>query len=352
MARSCKYNVVWSVAMALWLPLQAVACDFPAGFFVRREVNVGDLFIGRDAPIGTVIKASPHLRSERFHPTGITCKPGSRFDVDSPLPKIFNSPLVPPGDVILQTRIPGIGVVVAGHMSGGSVDNRWTRVPREGFQGWGVPHHATHDTPGVWLGIISSGLYYRFIKIGPVEADMGVQPLAGHILAELTNNIGGRVMEMVITSGSINVAMCGLPGAPATQVTVPMGTWRTGQFRGEGSVTDTQTFNVPVQACQAGTNPRNQNFAALRLDPRNGSSVLDAQRGLLGLNADSDATGVAVQVLKADLTPMPLTEEVQMVRMTNGDLNIPMAARYIQVGTDTPVGGVANASLGFTLTYK
>ncbi|WP_194792327.1 fimbrial protein [Pseudomonas sp. UFMG81] len=181
---------------------------------------------------------------------------------------------------------------------------------------------------------------------------MGVQPLAGHILAELTNNIGGRVMEMVITSGSINVAMCGLPGAPATQVTVPMGTWRTGQFRGEGSVTDTQTFNVPVQACQAGTNPRNQNFAALRLDPRNGSSVLDAQRGLLGLNADSDATGVAVQVLKADLTPMPLTEEVQMVRMTNGDLNIPMAARYIQVGTDTPVGGVANASLGFTLTYK
>ncbi|WP_194792328.1 fimbrial protein [Pseudomonas sp. UFMG81] len=199
---------------------------------------------------------------------------------------------------------------------------------------------------------MAAGVYYRFIKIGPVDAGMGTQPLAGHVLAEFNNNLGGRVMEVVITSGSINVAMCGLPGAPGTQVMVPMGTWRTGQFHGEGSVTDTQTFNVPVQACQAGTDPRNQNFAALRLDPRNGSSVLDAQRGILGLNADSDATGVGVQVLKADLTPMPLTEEVEMVRMSNGDLNIPMAARYIQVGNQTPVGGVANASVGFTLTYK
>lgn len=181
---------------------------------------------------------------------------------------------------------------------------------------------------------------------------MGPQSLAGHTLAEFTNNRVGKVVEVVFTSGSINVALCGLPGSPGTQVTVPMGTWRSGQFRGDGSFTDAKTFNVPVQACLAGTEPGNENFAQLRLDPRNGSSVLDAQRGILGLNNDSDATGVGVQVLKADLTPMPLIEEIPMVRMTNGDIQIPMAARYIQVGNDRPVGGVANASVGFTLTYK
>jgi hypothetical protein len=35
---------------------------------------------------------------------------------------------------------------------------------------------------------------------------------------------------------------------------------------------------------------------------------------------------------------MPLIEEVQMTRLQNGDIQIPMAARYIQVGKDAPVG--------------
>ncbi|QXH46112.1 type 1 fimbrial protein [Pseudomonas xanthosomatis] len=181
---------------------------------------------------------------------------------------------------------------------------------------------------------------------------MGTQSLAGHLLAEYTERVGGKVITLSFTAGSVTVAQCGLPGSPGSQISVPMGTWRTGQFRGEGSHTDARMFMVPVNACTASQNPADRHFAHLRLDPRNGSSVLDAQRGILGLNSDSDATGVGVQVLKADLTPMPLTEEVQMTRLQNGDIQIPMAARYIQVGKDTPVGGVANASVGFTLTYK
>jgi type 1 fimbria pilin len=51
--------------------------------------------------------------------------------------------------------------------------------------------------------------------------------------------------------------------------------------------------------------------------------VLDAPRGILGLNQDSDATGVGVQVLRSDLTPMPLIEEVQMTRLQNGDIQSP-----------------------------
>lgn len=350
--RKYEWRRVWGAAVLL-LPLQAFACDFPAGFFFRHEVSPGDLFVGRDAPIGTVIRSWTSNSAGPFHPTHIDCERGSSFSVDTPLPKIFNSPLVPPGEVILQTRIPGIGLVVSAHMLGGGDLELWTFTPAQGHLGWGVPHVVTHT--GAWnqIGsIISTRLHYRLLKIGPVDPGSGPQPLAGHVLAEFNDATHGKVLEMVFTSGSINVGLCGLPGVPGAQVTVPMGTWRTGQFHGEGSHTDARAFTVPVQACLAGTVPGNSVFAHLRLDPRNGSSVLDAQRGILGLNADSDATGVAVQVLKADLTPMPLTEEVQMVRLQSGDIQIPMAARYIQVGKDAPVGGVANASVGFTLTYK
>jgi len=285
------------------------------------------------------------------------CREVTNFEVTTRLPQIHGSSLVAPGEVILQTRIPGIGVVLGLSLAGLDYDRFWVRRPGTGRYGWNVPHTKTVSPISVPGGSVTTGIWnayhdYRIIKYGPVDAGVGPQSLAGHTLAEVTSDRSGRILEMVFSGGSINIAMCGLPGAPGSQVTVPMGTWRTGQFRGEGSYTDARAFQVPVQACQAGTVPGNDTFANLRLDPRNGSSVLDAQRGILGLNSDSDATGVGVQVLKADLTPMPLIEEVQMVRMQNGDIQIPMAARYIQIGKDAPVGGVANASVGFTLTYK
>lgn len=352
MKRVSKRAMRWSGAVCLWFPFQVMGCGFPEGFFFRQGIDPGHLYVGRDAPIGTIIKTRT-FASVGFSPTHILCNRGSQFTVDSPLPKIYNSPLVPPGDVILQTRINGIGLVVSAHMFGGGGLEFWTFEPAQGYMGWGVPHVVSFTGPSANTAyIISTRVHYRIIKIGPVDSGMGPQSLGGHILAEFNHNSAGRVLEVAFTGGSLDEAMCGLPSAPGTQVTVPMGTWRTGQFHGAGTVTDSMRFNVPLQACQAGTHSSNQNFASLRLDPRNGSSVLDAPRGILGLNRDSDATGVGIQVLKADLTPMPLTEEVQMVRMSNGDINIPLAARYIQVGKDTPVGGVANASVGFTLTYK
>ncbi|QXH50712.1 type 1 fimbrial protein [Pseudomonas fakonensis] len=339
-------------AVGLCLPLQVLACDFPAGFFFRQEVNPGDLFVGRDAPIGSEIRP---LRSDQvaFSSNYIRCALGTRFDVDSPMPKLFNSSLVPPGEVILQTRIPGIGVVVSAHILAISgAPEMWTVVPGLGAMGFGVPHHLTLTGERVTSLIKMTHLRYRIIKTGPIDPGMGPQSLAGHTLAEFNHHTAGKVLEMVFTGGSINIALCGLPSAPGTQISVPMGTWNTKQFSSEGSVTEHSPFSIPLRDCQAGTLSINPNFASLRLDPRNGSSVLDAQRGILGLNSDSDATGVGVQVLKADLSPMPLTEEVQMIRMQNGDIQIPMAARYIQIGKDAPVGGVANASVGFTLTYK
>lgn len=344
----------WVLAMFSWLPLSVLGCDFPPGFFYRVNIDPGHLFVGRDAPVGTVIRPQrPSYQWEHTSVELIWCHGTNRFEVKSPMPQIHGSSLVGPGEVILQTRIPGIGVVMGA--SYGSPSSRyWTYMPGDGRFGWGVPHTSTVQTESdeMGSGIRPMHYDYRIIKYGPVDSGMGPQSLADHTLAEVINDKAGKVVELVFSAGTLDIALCGLPGAPSTQVTVPMGTWRTSQFTGEGSYTDARSFNLPLQACQAGTEPGNEHFAVLRLDPRNGSSVLDAPRGILGLNQDSDATGIGVQVLKPDLTPMPLQEDVPMARLQNGNIHIPMAARYIQVGKDAPVGGVANASVAFSLTYK
>ncbi|WP_367616819.1 fimbrial protein [Pseudomonas xanthosomatis] len=340
---------VTGIFACLCFPVMAWGCDFPPGYFYEVSVDPGNVFVPRDALPGAVIKEV--YLDYGVSPVQVSCPSGLQMMITSPLPQIHGSPLVGPGEVILETRIPGVGVVLGSTVTPPDRQNEFT--PHAGRWGWAVPHVETTKLGGSGYPYINLvRYYYRIIKTGPIDPAMGTQSLAGHLLAEYTERVGGKVITLSFTAGSVTVAQCGLPGSPGSQISVPMGTWRTGQFRGEGSHTDARMFMVPVNACTASQNPADRHFAHLRLDPRNGSSVLDAQRGILGLNSDSDATGVGVQVLKADLTPMPLTEEVQMTRLQNGDIQIPMAARYIQVGKDTPVGGVANASVGFTLTYK
>lgn len=329
---------------------ELLACTFPAGYKLQATINPGDLYVGRDAPVGTVIISKGQSWIALNAGSDVLCPQLTNFDVRTPRPVIHGSPLVPPGDVILATPIPGIGVVLGAALGYGAL---WSFVPGDGWRQAGVPYRASVFPVGGSTQVLTHLTYaYRIIKIGDIDPGAGPQSLDGIELATFDSDRSGRIIDLAFAGGSINVAQCGLPSAPGAQIRVAMGTWRTGQFRGEGTVTDAKGFAVPLQACQAGTLPGNQNFAELRLDTRNGSQVIDAQRGILGLNDQSDATGVGVQVLKADLTPMPLNEEVRMSQLPNGAVQLNLAARYIQVGKDTPVGGVANASLGFTLTYK
>ncbi|QXH50711.1 type 1 fimbrial protein [Pseudomonas fakonensis] len=160
------------------------------------------------------------------------------------------------------------------------------------------------------------------------------------------------MLEFGFSAGTLSVAQCGLPGSPSKQVRVPLGTWQVEQFKGQGSFTDARDFVISLADCVGGSVPGNFPTAYLRLDPRNGSPVVDALRGIIGLNADSDASGVGVQVLQRDQTPIRLSEELPIVQLTDGDFDMPFSARYIQLGSRAPTAGVANASLSFTLTYK
>jgi hypothetical protein len=90
-----------------------MGCNFPPGFFYRVNIDPGHLFVGRDAPIGTIIRPQrPSYQWESTYGDLIWCYGTNRFEVTSPMPQIHGSSLVGPGEVILQTRIPGIGVVM------------------------------------------------------------------------------------------------------------------------------------------------------------------------------------------------------------------------------------------------
>lgn len=77
--------------------------------------------------------------------------------------------------------------------------------------------------------------------------------------------------------------------------------------------------------------------------------------GIVGLTSDSDATGVAVQILdKTGATPVVLGIKNRLEKLQDGDMSLKMHARYIQTSDDPngPGPGKANASLNFTLTYE
>ncbi|MET0889341.1 MAG: fimbrial protein, partial [Stenotrophomonas maltophilia] len=131
-----------------------------------------------------------------------------------------------------------------------------------------------------------------------------------------------------------------------------------------GSSAPAVDFNITLNSCIAGTYYPvtggfvQGNFANIQLDAIRGSTVVDADRGMLGLspsaNPDEDARGVAVQVLQPDgTTPMTLGMPVQLNRITNGTTLVPLKARYIQIGDGhSPTPGTANAYASFTVTYR
>lgn len=349
------------VLAGLYLPLQALACEFPPGFFQRISFDPGNLVVGRDAPIGSLIFSSETrytFSSVVFSAVNINCPEQTVFEVTTPLRQETGSPWVAPGEVLLHTNIPGVGLAVLASFGNATPGWHWQFIPGQGRFGWGVPHREIVSPAEVGGAIrvpfVNSLRYhYRLIKIGPIDPGMGPQPLAGHTLAQFTSNRSGKVLEVDFSGGTLNVAQCGLPGASSEQVRVPMGTWQVAHFSGPGSFTDTKVFYLPLRNCVGGSEPGNYPTAYLRLDPRNGSPVVDSANGIIGLNAESDATGIGVQVMESyGGKPMRLNEEVPIFEFSDGDFDLPLSARYIQLGDDAPTAGVANASLSFTLTYK
>ncbi|MDD1014984.1 fimbrial protein [Pseudomonas rubra] len=326
---------------------QVHAC-FPEGFFKTLNISAGYNNVGRDTPDGTVFWDRPQ-QLVNFSSNWIDCRGPVTFQVTTPLAPIHGSPLVDPGEVLLRTPIPGIGLVMNARLS---ADGSLVYTPGTGRLGSGVPHTVSHIRSDRLVSMRDLDYGIRLIKIGPVQP--GHHFLNGTTVMQIASDRNGPLMDVVISQGSVGVAQCSLPAAPGNQIRVPMGTWTPSDFAGEGAGTQHRAFRIALNDCTYGVSDPHAPgvYAHMRLDPRNGSTVIDAPRGILGLSSDSTASGVGVQVLKSDLTPLALLEELPIERVGFGTTWLDLAARYIQAGADRPDAGTANAAAGFTITYK
>jgi type 1 fimbria pilin len=269
--------------------------------------------------------------------------------VSTPYPTISGSSLVGRTEVIIKTNVPGVGIVMD-TMIAPTWDTTWTYVPHAGINGTGVPYTGYFKKGTLSSSYEHIAIGYRIIKIGDIDPGLGPQSLDGMVAIQYATTGSGDVAEAKILNGTINVSQCSLPPAPGNQIDVPMGTWNLSTFSAGRSTSVPQGFVIPLNNCVTGGS--DSAFAYIRLEGKNGSTIVNAEEGILGLNSDSTAKGVAVQVLKADaITPLPLGVDVPVQRLINGAVSISLAAQYI-LADESLTAGTANASAGFTLTYK
>lgn len=313
--------------------------------------DFGDAYIPQDAPLGSAV--GPGI-VDTWLSLGCPTQPLT-VEAVMLLPKAPTMAAVAAGNsikgAIYETNIPGLGVAVR-------------TVAKPAFLCLAT---SSESFPWVYTDCNSGGYTYNFhnnaylVKTGPIAP--GRHDLNNLQIYRIDLNDTGTPLEWVkgFINGSVTVAGCSLPQATGNIIEVPMRSWEKRVFNGKGTFTDTQPFGITLNSCLAGTYANNPswnyfkgNNANIRLDGAKGSTIINADGGILGLNSSSTAKGVAVQVLKQDGTPLPLGVDVPVAQVQDGVTNLQFGARYIQTSTAAtgPQPGAANATANFTITYK
>ncbi|NWE39105.1 type 1 fimbrial protein [Pseudomonas yamanorum] len=347
-----KKRVMLSALAVLPVAFSQMAAADCAATVANQSIHaVGDLFIPQDAPVGSTIGV---IKYTRF--PVVSCTTTSPFSMQATMLGVksppVNAALGPiQGAALYATNIPGIGAAMVNESRPGYL------CLTSGS--WYFPLTVN----GCNTGGYSANLYNSLllIKTGPIPAGINDFGNLQVYTVDINNNgtpfnwIDGRL------TGTVTVAGCSMPAAVGNIIDVPMKNWEKRVFNGPGTVTPTEGFNITLNNCVAGTYAGNPtwnyfrgNNANIRLDGAKGSTIVDASQGVLGLNSEATATGVAVQVLKQDGTPLPLGVDVPIMPVQDGNTTLQFGARYIQTAGDStgPQPGIANATANFTITYK
>lgn len=146
----------------------------------------------------------------------------------------------------------------------------------------------------------------------------------------------GGTVTITLTQSSIQTVSCSVVN---NMINVNMGTISTSAFNGIGSTASSTQFRIPVE-CDGNT-PLSFTI--------NGSSS-DPQNGLLTLGSGSTVSGVGIQILYQDV-PLRLSSAQSLGTVSSGSFDIPLIARYYQIGS-TVTAGTVNATATVTFTYN
>lgn len=320
---------------------------------MEYTVELGQFWVPRDAEIGTIIGPPyQHLFTDDSLRREIRCDNDATgvltFDMSTLVP-LYGGTLPPINGFnvngkVMETGIPGVGL----HMR---LDFPLSHIATNAFQprtDSAVPYAGwnPHNILGASMRITYLYAYYTLIKIGPIPA--GPQsfnrPMTTGVMSDLGTTHNVRIKGQVIQ------AQCTLKADAVSADPVELGTHIVEDFTGVGSATASVPFHITLSDCDE--DPTSSVARAhIRLDGANGSSPLDPAMGLFSLTSNSTASGIGIQLLRSDGTPMELEKVMAVAPLSVGDVRLDFQARYYQ--TDPLVrAGSADGALNFTISYR
>lgn len=340
-------------------------------FIDTVALNGGSITVGEDIPDGTVLYNAQY-RANGF--VGLVCSPATYtlqnwVDYDStPMPlSTWSSGSL--GGKVYQTSVPGIGVLITGLTSYGSIGS--ALFPRVESTYQFVDGSGTNKGHGYQLWLI---------KTGPVSAGAVNGATLPTVKSYIPTTPGYTGLPLTLGtlkfSGSINIVKgtCNI-----SNVTVNMGKHALSEFSGVGSasawkdapiiLTNCPRFygtysnaNTTVQLTGSGSLPAgtpNGNVFNVYLLPKS-DEVFDATQGILNINApngETAAVGFGIEIGWGKASGSPTTFNFNSAKSfaapNNGNptIAIPLAARYIQTQSQV-MPGIANGRVTFVVDYR
>ena len=317
--------------------------------------DLGSYYVPFNAPVGSKI-GSLTLRNMGTTSAVLLCE----NDGSGLLTANITSPLSPaPGTFpeidgknvngkVFQTSIPGVGLYMEfGGYLNGTVSNEFKG--NDGGIG-AVPFIGENREMMIPTNMRMQTLrikYAALIKTGNIPA--GPQFIANqNVMQGVVSDVGSAINLRI--NATVTQAQCTLRPDAVSANPVQLGSHDIAKFTGLNTTTNPVDFSITLNDCvdaPAGSVAR----AFMRLDGVSGSVPLDRDLGLFSLTTDSSASGIGIQVLRSDNTPLKLEEFIDMAAIIPGTMNFELRAQYYQTApTVTP--GTAKGALNFTIEYR
>jgi len=315
-------------------------------------IDLGTPWIARDAPVGSIIGTVRSLTTPEAQGRRIRCdNDGSGMLVfqATPTAPLHPDPLPPVNGwnvdgKVIETGIPGVGLYIRlGFPFSGGASNAFT--PTDDVA---IPYRGEHtgDVGATPLQINYLYSTHTLIKTGPIPA--GPQNFSKQMARSQITDLGDALNIHV--SGGVHQAQCTLKANPVSADPVQLGNHSVADFSGPGSTTTATDFHITLSDCEDDPNGSIAR-AYIRLEGARTSSPLLPALGVFSLSSQSTATGIGIQVLRSDNSPMPLQQDEPITPLASGNMRLDFKARYYQTGAQvTP--GLAEGSLDFTVSYR
>ncbi|WP_421566942.1 fimbrial protein [Stenotrophomonas sp. PD6] len=298
--------------------------------------------VPRDAPVGTQLTGwilSPGY-SDLFNCTGATTADAVGVRLDSMMTSPTGLTLIDSGSTykVFETSLPGIGIA-AGYLTyanGCGWQASWSPLSINGARACNSPKYTAN---GAQLRLL-------FVKTGQIASGV----VSGMSLAKAGPYINGALdtsQSVLYSMGPVRIdaLACTTPN-----VTVPLGTHMSTEFKGKGSSTRLVPFKIALMGCPGPTDLGALSRITYQIDAV--TPIVDAAQSVVALGAEAGARGIGIQLLDKAGNPFPLGTATPLSGYggAQGDYSIDFGARYIQ--TDTAVmPGSADGAMTFTLNY-